>query len=118
MSKRESAIIAYVRATNEVARLTKLIGIGIHTCREQKAIDAGDDPEYSLIDCCLSDYYRACKSMPHTYGVDPDYPFLECEICTETDKLIQLRKKARKTLGAAKRQITILGKAAMKGDKS
>lgn len=118
MSKHESALIAYVRANNEVNRLTALICFGINKCRGQKAIDADDDPEYNPIDCCLFDYYRACKNTPHIYGFDPDYPLLECDICTETDRLIQLRKKARKTLGAAKRRITILGKEAMKGGQS
>lgn len=38
--------------------------------------------------------------------------FLKCQHCVAADKLIQQRKAARLSLGAAKRQITRLGKVA------
>jgi len=119
MTKHEAACAAYVQANAEIGRLTRLIGIQINYCREIKAKVAGEDPEYSAIPHCLPDYYRDCNAM-HDVGwlgcgeVAP----LDCPFCLEADRLIQQRKKARQTLGAAKRQITVLGKQALKEKQS
>lgn len=114
MNAFEQACAKYVLASQAVNRLTGLIGDSIRACREAKAKEAGEDPEYSLIDCCLPDYYRGVVAhsniLPHNKGPAG----LDCEFCIEADRLIQERKKARASLGAAKRQITVLGKKALK----
>ena len=115
MNKHESACVTYVRANTEIRRLTRLIGIQIRKCREAKARDAGEDPEVCLIPHCLPDYYRNLGTMRDCGWLGcGNVPPLECVFCAETDRLIQLRKDARQTLGSAKRQITMLGKAAIK----
>lgn len=114
MNKYEQACAKYVLASQAVNRLTGLIGDSIIACREAKAKEAGEDPEYSTIDCCLPEYYGTHRVSEYRYGVEPDLPVLDCEFCIEADRLIQERKKARAALGAAKRQITVLGKKALK----
>ncbi len=112
MTKHELACVAYVRANAEIRRLTRLIGIQISNCREAKAKAQGEDPEYCITDCCLPEYYRAANMARNAgyYNEEGPEP-LDCEFCEEADRLIQLRKDARRTLGAAKRQITVLGKS-------
>ncbi len=106
--------MTYVSANQEVRRLTRLIANSINDCRTAKAKESGKDTEYAITDCCLPDYYQQVAATSHTYGIDPDYPLLECDFCIEADRLIQERKKARAKLGAAKRQITVLGKMLIK----
>lgn len=119
MTKHESACAAYVQANFEIGRLTRLIGIQINYCRETKAKAAGEEPEYSAIPHCLPDYYRDRNAMLNVgwMACDEVAP-LDCPFCLEADRLIQQRKKARQTLGAAKRQITVLGKQALKEKQS
>jgi hypothetical protein len=115
MTKHELACVAYVRANTEIRRITRLIGIQISNCREAKAREVGEDPEVCSIPHCLPDYYRNLGIMRDCGWIGcGQVPPIECVFCAETDRLIQLRKDARQTLGAAKRQITILGKASIK----
>lgn len=108
MNPHEKACVEYVRAHEEVARLTTEIGISIFKCREEKAKAAGEDTEYSTIPHCLPDYYRDNRTSIDAGFGHVDFP--DCQYCTNTDALIWERKLARRKLGAAKRQITVLGK--------
>lgn len=109
------ACAEYVQANAEIKRLTRLIWIQMSNCREAKAKEAGEDPEYSLVDCCLPEYYlMANAARAAGYYGEGGYESIDCDFCSEADRLIQQRKKARQTLGAAKRQITKLGKQAIK----
>lgn len=114
MNKYEQACAQYVLANQEVKRLTGLIHISISKCRTATANERFTHPSDPEIELCLSAYYRQVAATPSVYGVDPDYPMLECDFCMQTEKLIQDRKKARAALGAAKRRITVLGKKAIK----
>ena len=113
MDKYERACVAYVQASQEVRRLTKKIGLLITVCREHKAKEVGEVPEYCMIDCCLPEYYSSVAKNSNCNPFNKGPIGLDCEFCMEADELIQHRKKARKSLGAAKRQITMLGRKAI-----
>jgi hypothetical protein len=112
MTKHEDACVAYVMANAEIKRLTRLIGIKIASCRDAKAKEVNEDPEYCQIQSCLTDYYESVKREVTTRG-QHQLDVMDCPFCLEADRLIQQRKAARQTIGAAKRQITVLGNKAL-----
>lgn len=113
MTKHELACATYVLANNEVRRLSGLIRIEFSKCATAKANASGRAPDE--MEPCLSEYYKqTAAATPYSCGIGPDIPVLDCEFCEKADRFIQQRKKARRRLGTAKRQITVLGKAAIK----
>lgn len=112
MTKHELVCATYVVASDQVRQLSGLIRIEFSKCSAAKAKASGRDP--IEMEPCLFEHYQQMAAAPRTYGTDPDCPELDCEFCEKADRFIQQRKKARKRLGAAKRQITLLGKAAIK----
>jgi hypothetical protein len=97
-----AACRAYVRASKAVKALTGQIGDALNRCP-----GTGD-----------FDYDRGGIDIPRTHQREAYQTGLRkanaamdaCPHCAEAHRLVQERKKARLTLGAAKRMITIIGR--------
>lgn len=111
MTKHESACAAYVQANAEIKGLTGAIRTQFYLCMRAKAKASGRDP--IEMEPCLPAFYKSVMTEIYTQG-DEQQDILDCPFCLEANRLIQQRKKARQTLGAAKRQITVLGKQVLK----
>lgn len=104
----------YVRLNVMIRNLTRDIGEALSKC--PGTVDAPPSDE-AFQPTHLRDWYQKGDLMNEwgfMGGGIPDYKaaFEACPHCVEADKLIQQRKAARLSLGAAKRQITKLGKVA------
>lgn len=105
----------YVRLQEELKKLTFNIGGNLRICEgvngKLKSLMWGDANDETH----LARHYRNKRveselretgGWPHSEEAE----FLACKYCVQADALIQQRKAARQSLGAAKRQITKLGK--------
>lgn len=108
-SRALAACVAYLSAKKEVESLGRQIGEALSHCSNSR-FDSSDPTH-------LSAFYKA-GDVAYEYGPygysGPDYraEFEACEYCVKADELIQKRKSARQTFGAAKRQIARIGKEA------
>lgn len=104
------ACIEYVAANNEIEKLSLQIADCLSMCEGElgtlRTVHWSCDDQTHL-----HATYKNRKARDE-YGLHDGSPDLldECEYCKEADKLIQLRKQARKRLGIAKRAITVIGK--------
>lgn len=109
--KAMAACAEYVRASDEVRRLTREIGNALLGCRYD-ADQYSENPRTHLAD------YYADRNAEGAIGpffvgrVKSQDAFEACPSCVAANKLVQQRKDAKQKLGAAKRQITKLGRAA------
>jgi hypothetical protein len=108
-SRAVAACVEYLRAKQEVESLGRQIGEALSRCPNSRF----DSPEPTH----LSAFYKAgdlaYEFGPYGYGgTDYRAEFEACDHCMKADELIQKRKSARQTLGAAKRQIARIAKEA------
>ena len=94
-----------VRTSEDIRRIGREIGDALGSC----AVNRNDGITH------LSDYYRhSDKTSEWAFmgigGIDHEAEFLVCPHCVLADKLIQIRKSARRRLGQVKAQITKIGK--------
>ncbi len=100
-TKAIAACQAYVRAMSVIRRLTSQIGDALSACHGNGEFDSDTNGD----------------AMPRThlrvvYGYhnkEETEAFRACQHCVLADKLVNERKSARQTLGAAKRQIGKIG---------
>lgn len=108
-----SACRKYVTAGAEIKRLTHAISDALGAC---PGTDSERPTEESYKPTHLSEFYR-CGDILGEWGfmgyAGPDYKalFKACPHCVMAHDLIQQRKAARQTLGAAKRFIGMVGRA-------
>ncbi|MGF7131942.1 hypothetical protein P3T40_003425 [Paraburkholderia sp. EB58] len=125
MTPEQKALLActdYARLSGEIRRLTVEIGEAIDKCPGvngdlQPAADDGWYARYQKDRPHLKEAYE-----PDLQGYPPEAVYMEpddieeylavCPRCLAAHKAIQARKAARKSLGAAKRAITMIGRAA------
>lgn len=119
MDKFKSAIIEYEKARQMIIDLGTAIGAAGRSplewdgeiCTGGKPLCLTVQGGFLNADTCIERYWEANKS-----AVDGDgYPVEAekvplCLSCTEVDRLIQERKKAKQQFGIAKRRITQIGK--------
>lgn len=94
----------YVRVADLIRSLTGKIGDALTKCPGNGEFDSDVDGD-AMPRTHLRAYYRQYDRVRDTAE------FRACPYCVAADKLIQERKAARQTWGAAKRQITKIGKA-------
>lgn len=133
--KAVKACANYVRLRMEIKRLTCVIGEALDHCPgiEGKRLPAGwaiATPEQSRAHdddlTHLKDAYTPdCDDSDHGYYepvarfmTDPEVReyLAVCPHCLAAHEAVQLRKAARKSLGAAKRAITLIGRKANAGE--
>lgn len=95
----------YVRTSEDIRRIGREIGDALIACLVNSKREVTH----------LSDYYRNLdKASEWAFmgigGVDHEAEFLACPHCVLANKLIQIRKSARRRLGQVKAQITKIGK--------
>lgn len=102
----------YVAASNEITRLTRAIRGALEACPGAPGKQTNDE---SFSPTHLSEMY-ARGDIAGEWGFmgysGPDYQamFDACPHCVLADQLIQQRKTARQTLGAAKRYVGKIGR--------
>jgi hypothetical protein len=116
----------YARLSGEIKRLTRAIGDHLSGCPGVN----GHLQLPDLFDQSEADLYQADEThLKRAYAVETDDDgryFLThgeqlevlsaCSHCLAAHRSIQARKAARKSLGAAKRAITMIGRAAAKSE--
>lgn len=99
------------RLGNEIGALfSSCIAVQSHKWRDKNLTEnSWNCPQFEP---CLKKYYQPYVDDDGTYYMtDVELrEALECPHCLAAHDLIQERKKARKTLGAAKRAITMIGR--------
>lgn len=95
-----AACKVYVAATGEVLRLTNQFREALECCPGDGTFSDEGSPRTHM-----STLYRGLR------GLEDRLAFKACPHCVLADQLIQQRKSARQSLGAAKRQIAKVGRA-------
>lgn len=100
----------YARLSAEIKRLTREIGTHLGACLDDKEAK-GVHP----IENCLVEAYAHDEDESGRYfltAAEQDEILSKCIYCSAAHLAIQDRKAARKSLGAAKRAITMIGRKA------
>lgn len=101
---------AYVKAKNDIERLTKAIGSALTNCKGVNgklwAFDGCEDDETHL----KAHYRLAAHGGEGYFHYGERCPLEDCEHCAKAERLVRERRKARQSLGAAKRWIGRIGK--------
>lgn len=108
-----AACASHVRAKNEIKRLTELIGTSLSACffEHQR-----EHPNTEYVSHLQQAYeFDVDEYVGRTYLDEADQLELlsDCPHCLAAHHAIQERKKAKKSLGAARRTITMIGKSAL-----
>lgn len=117
-TKAEQALIAYAKARNDVARLSKLIGEALLYSFESQ-------PKGEDIDWLANAYEMQQGPADHGHGWVKTYTHHDndvegylgehCQHALRAHLLIQERKQARKQLGIAKRRLTVIANGLLAG---
>lgn len=101
---------AYFKANDEIDRLTKAIGSTLSNCKGVKG-KLHDLFNYEEDETHLKAHYRLAGALGEGYFHYGDKcPLEDCEHCAKAERLVRERRKARQSLGAAKRWIVRIGK--------
>jgi len=106
------ACAEYVKASDEVNRLTRVIGKNIHKCanQEQQSTTCLDRWHEFIDSDDNKNEYGQWEVHPSEFQSADD----ACDFCLATYAAIHQRKTAKKALAVAKRRITIFGRQAIK----
>lgn len=110
-SRALTACREYVRVSSLIRKLTRDIGTALDGCPGTGEYRGESDESYRTTH--LHDYYGnrgIALMLDDSSDVKGAKEFRACTHCVKANSLIQQRKAARQSLGAAKRQITKLGK--------
>lgn len=119
MSKLEEAVIALVRAKDEVRRLTTEIGNAIFESQKAQGFDKQPIDWLKLAyeresEFCENTYSREYYYVNHEEDIE-GYLAEHCEHALRAHHLIQERKEARRVVGAASRRVSVMGRNLIKG---
>ena len=100
---------AYAKASDDIKRLTKSIGSALSKCKGVNgnlwSFNDSEDETH------LKAHYRlAAHGGEGYFHYGERSPLEDCEHCAKAAQLVKERRKARQSLGAAKRWIVRIGK--------
>lgn len=113
LSKYEQAILEYEQARLSIETLTRKIGEASYTYSEEGISKNCTDIQHNKR--CIERYWEvnthnASARELQEYGIELKESVKLCPSCTEVDRLIQERKKARQVFGRTKAKLSMLGK--------
>ena len=117
LSKYEQAILEYEQARLGIENLSRKIGETSLTITEENTTKNCTDIQYNKE--CIERYWEvnihntSARELQEC-GIELRERVKLCRSCTELDRLIQERKKARQVFGRTKAKLSLLGKKLIK----
>ena len=119
LSKYEQAVLEYEQARLSIETLTKKIGEASYTISEDYMHSVKNCTDIQHNKKCIERYWEAnihnaSARELQEYGIEVKESVKLCSSCTEVDRLIQERKRARQVFGRTKAKLSMLGKKLVK----